>query len=129
MKQVVSLLLFLSAVFFSGSAQSVISYHTIQTDSLGYLIPWYNPDPGTSYDHDLSLIWNFWKNFPATGGVKDYMMDHSYSPTLQGNKVGGDQFAMALSSWALYYAYTGDTSIVNDMAYIANTYLAHSLSP
>ncbi len=41
--------------------------------------------------------------------------------------VGGDQFAMALSSWSLYYQYTGDTDLIKDMTYIADTYLANSL--
>lgn len=111
-----------------GSSQPVLVFHTIQTDSNGNLIPWYSPDPGISYDHDLQLIWNFWKNIPTSSGARLYMMDHSYSPTLQGNMVGGDQFAMALSSWALYYAYTGDTAVIENMTYIANTYLANSMS-
>jgi len=57
------------------------------------------------------------------------MTDHTYGgSTQQANMVGGDQFAMAMSSWNLYYAYTGDTTLVKDMAYIANTYLANSMS-
>jgi hypothetical protein len=56
------------------------------------------------------------------------MTDHSWNPNGASNKVGGDQFAMALSSWSLYYAYTGDTAVINNMKYIADTYLANSLS-
>lgn len=119
----------LSLLFFMcGNSQQVLVYHTIQTDSNGYMIPWYNPDPSVAYDHDLQLIWNFWKNIPTSSGTKYYMMDHSYSPNLQSNMVGGDQFAMAMSSWALYYAYTGDASLIDNMKYIADTYLANSLS-
>ena len=114
--------------FLCGRAQPVLVFHTIQTDSAGKLIPWFNADPGTSYDHDLQLIWNFWKNVPTNLGTKFYMTDHTYSPTLAANMVGGDQFAMALSSWSLYYQYTGDTSLIENMTYIANTYLANSLS-
>ncbi|HWB63897.1 MAG TPA: T9SS type A sorting domain-containing protein [Chitinophagales bacterium] len=121
-------LIIMAAITFTASAQ-VLVYHVIQKDSGGALIPWYSPNPGLSYDHDLQLIWNFWKNFPSTNGVKNYMTDHSYCGNQCGNKVGGDQFAMLLSSWALLYAYTGDTAIVNNMRYIADTYLAHSLSP
>src|ERR1043165_653443 len=43
--------------------------------------------------------------------------------------IGGDQFAMALSSWSQLYAYTGDEHIKQNMQFIADTYLAHSLSP
>jgi hypothetical protein len=123
-------LLTLCFLLFQGSqGQQVLVFHTIQTDSSGNLIPWYNADPGISYDHDLGLIWNFWKNIPSYLGTKFYMTDHTYGgSTQQANMVGGDQFAMAMSSWNLYYAYTGDTTLVKDMAYIANTYLANSMS-
>ena len=110
------------------NGQQVLVFHTIQTDNNGNMIPWYNPDPGISYDHDLQLIWNFWSNIPTSQGTRFYMMDHAYSPTLQGSMVGGDQFGMALSSWSLLYAYTGDTATIENMAYIANTYLSNSLS-
>ena len=112
----------------TGHAQQVLVFHTIQTDSSGNMLPWYNADPGIAYDHDLQLIWNFWNNIPTNQGVKYYMTDHTYSPTGAANMVGGDQFAMAMSSWALYYAYTGDTALVENMAYIANTYLANASS-
>jgi Secretion system C-terminal sorting domain len=115
-------------LYYRPDAQQVLVFHTIQTDSNGYMISWYNPDPGISYDHDLQLIWNFWNNIPTSLGTKFYMTDHSYAPTQQANMVGGDQFAMAMSSWGLYYAYTGDTALVENMAYIANTYLANSMS-
>ena len=120
----------LVSFFTTISAQQVLVYHDIVRDSNGNLIPWYSPDLATSYDHDLSLIWNLWKNYPTdSNGLKHYMTDHTYCTTGCDNMIGGDQFAMALSSWALLYAYTGDSSIINDMVYIANTYLAHSLTP
>src|SRR5579862_1652181 len=87
------------------SAQPTLVFHTIQTDSSGNMIPWYSASPGSSYDHCLGLIWNFWNNIPDSNGNKYYMMDHSYNNPLAGNMVGGDQFGMALSSWGLYYAY------------------------
>jgi len=123
--------LFVLASFFSiARSQQVLVYHDIVRDSSGNLIPWYSPDLATSYDHDLGLIWNLWKNYPTdSNGLKHYMTDHTYCPTGCSNMIGGDQFAMALSSWALLYAYTGDSSIISDMVYIANTYLAHSLTP
>ncbi|MCU0371462.1 MAG: hypothetical protein MUC31_08605, partial [Bacteroidales bacterium] len=38
-------------------------------------------------------------------------------------------FAMALSSWRLYYAYTGNERVKANMLFIADYYLSHSLSP
>lgn len=43
--------------------------------------------------------------------------------------IGGDQFAMALSSWRLYYAYTGDERVKENMKLIADYYLVHGFSP
>jgi len=42
--------------------------------------------------------------------------------------LGGDQINMALSSWTLLYQYTGDQSVVDNMKYLADEYLARSLS-
>ena len=118
------------SIFASVQAQNPLVFHNIIKDANGNLIPWYNTDLATSYDHDLSLIWNFWKNYPTnSNGLKYYMTDHTYCSGGCGNQIGGDQFAMALSSEGLLYAYTGDSTVINDMVYIANTYLAHSLTP
>ena len=127
MKNAFLSLLFLAIAGSFSQAQQLV-YHTIQKDSNGYLLPWYNPDPGTSYDHDLGLIWNYWNNIPDSAGIKFYMLDHSYSPTIQYNMIGGDQLAMAISSEELLYTYTGDTAVLNNMVYIANMYMANSLS-
>src|SRR6187402_844310 len=127
MKKIVYILLLTGSSFFAG-AQNLV-YHDIVKDNNGNLIPWYNANYGSSYNHCLQLIWNFWQNVDTCcGGHKLYMIDHTYSQQLQGNKLGGDQFAMALSSWALYYAYTGDTALIKDMVYIADTYINHGFS-
>lgn len=44
-----------------------LSYHEIRTDPGGKMAPWYDPDPTKSYDHCLSLVWNYWRQMP-----KDY---------------------------------------------------------
>jgi hypothetical protein len=112
------------------NAQTIV-YHEAVKDQNGKLISWYNANHGSSYEYCLQAIWNFWKQIPACcGNHKFYMIDHTWGgPQVQENKVGGDQFAMQLSSWALAYAYTGDSFFLNDMKYIADTYLAYSLSP
>ena len=43
--------------------------------------------------------------------------------------IGGDQFAMALSSWNLFYGYSGNEAVKEEMKFIADYYLTHSLSP
>jgi len=43
--------------------------------------------------------------------------------------IGGDQFSMALSSWNLLYGYSGHEAVKEEMKYIADYYLMHSLSP
>jgi hypothetical protein len=120
-------LFFLLSNFYCSAQLNV--YHPLQKDVNGVLIPWYHPtNHGTAYNHGLDLVWNFWKNIPTVYGYKYYMMDHTYATGGNANKIGGDQFAMVLSSWALYYAYTGDSALIKDMVYIADTYLDHSLS-
>lgn len=125
-------LLFMAAFLTCKSATSqTIVYHNAVTDQNGKLLPWYNANHGASYQFCLNTIWDFWKKIPTCcGNHKFYMIDHTWGgQQVQENKVGGDQFAMMISSWALAYAYTGDSFFVNDMQYIADTYLAYSLSP
>lgn len=112
------------------TAQTIV-YHEAVRDQNKNLIPWYNPNHGSSYQFCLNAITDFWKQIPTCcGNHKFYMIDHTWGGSqVQENKVGGDQFAMLISSWALLYAYTGDSFFVNDMKYIADTYLQYSLSP
>ncbi len=128
MKKIYLFSFIFSATFFISQAQ-LNGYHPIQKDTAGNIMPWYNPNHGSSYNDAINRVWNFWKNLPLNGnGHKYYMTDHSYSPGGSSNKVGGDQFAMALSSWTLFYAYSGDTDLVKDMVYIADHYLDNSMS-
>lgn len=129
MKQRLICGIILALLSFTARSQTTIVFHTAVQDSAGRLESWYSPNHGASYDHVLGLIWNFWQDIDTCcGGQKFYMIDHAYNNPVAGNMVGGDQFAMLLSSWALYYAYTGDTGLIKDMVYIADTYLANSLS-
>lgn len=114
-------------------------YHDIRVDAQGHIVPWYADEPGTAYDHVLGLLWrywrlmpNYWTNFPreyreryrATAGVKKYMVQR----TLDDIGIGGDQVAMVLDSWALYYAYTGDPEIVENMRYQVDLVMADGFS-
>lgn len=105
-------------------------HHQIKTDARGYILPWYSPDPGVAYDHCIMKVWEFWKNMKSCpNGVKYYLQHQVWQdPGEDPRGLGGDQLAMALSSWHLLYEYSGDPSLIENMEYIADYYLAHSLS-
>jgi len=42
--------------------------------------------------------------------------------------IGGDQISMALSSWQLLYQYSGNEAVKDNMKFMADYYLTHSLS-
>ena len=106
-----------------------IVYHPVRVDKRGDILPWYSADPGQSYDHVLHLVWDFWKNMPADSNGQKYYMNHQvWRPQHDKRGLGGDQVMMALSSWDLYYDYTGDESVIENMKYMADYYLTHSLS-
>jgi len=106
-----------------------IQYHPVRLDQNGNILPWYSSDPGESYDTVISLVWNFWKNMETdSNGLKYYMNHQVWRPEHDMRGLGGDQINMALSSWALLYRYTGDQSVIENMRYLADEYLARSLS-
>jgi len=129
------LLLLLFSVFVSSGlfAQQteVLIYHPIQTDKTGNIVPWYNADPAIAYDHDLKIVWDFWSNMRRDPNGLPYYMDHQvWNKTMDDPRgIGGDQFMMAMSSWRLYYAYTGDENVKDNLYFLAEYYLTHGLSP
>ena len=129
-----SLALVVAASLCRGAAASppeVLVYHPIQTDADGNILPWYDQDPGKSYDHVLGLVWQFWDRMRMDPNGLPYYMNHQvWNPDFDDPRgIGGDQLAMALSSWRLYYAYTGNERVKANMAFIADYYLSHGLSP
>jgi len=118
---------------FSAASQQkeVLIYHSIQTDKSGKIIPWFNANPGTSYSHVMGLVWNFWDTMRRDMNGLPYYMNHQvWNPDFNDPRgIGGDQFAMALSSWRLYYAYSGNERVKANMNFIADYYLTHGLSP
>jgi hypothetical protein len=106
-----------------------IQYHPVRIDNGGAILPWFSSNLGQSYDTCIMLVWNFWKNMETDStGLKYYMNHQVWAPNGDRRGLGGDQLAMALSSWRLLYAYTGDKALIDDMRYIADEYLARSLS-
>jgi hypothetical protein len=111
--------------------KEILIYHPIRTDKDGNILPWYDPDPAIAYDHDLYTIWNFWDTMRRDLNGLPYYMNHQvWNPNLNDPRgIGGDQFMMALSSWALLYDYTGNDKIKENMSFLAGYYLTHGLSP
>jgi hypothetical protein len=107
-----------------------IQYHSVRINKTdGSILPWFSSDPGSSYDTVLLLVWDFWNKMETdSNGLKYYMNHQVWKPEHDMRGLGGDQISMALSSWGLLYAYTGYQEIVENMRYIADTYLERSLS-
>jgi len=107
-----------------------IIYHPVRVDDQHNILPWFSRDLGKSYDHVLKQVWTFWKNMEIDANKMPYYMNHQvWSPGHDKRGIGGDQLMMALSSWDLYYNYTGDDSVLENMRLMADYYLANSLSP
>ncbi|HAQ17646.1 MAG TPA: hypothetical protein DCR40_00235 [Prolixibacteraceae bacterium] len=106
-------------------------YHNIVTDSEGHILPWYSPELGKSYDFVIGKVWNFWNTMRTDKNGLPYYMNHQVwrGDFNDRRGIGGDQFAMALSSWNLLYGYSGNEEVKEDMKFIADYYLTHSLSP
>ena len=107
-----------------------IQYHPVRISKTdGSILPWFSADKGTSYDTVLMLVWHFWNKMETdSNGLKYYMNHQVWKPEDDMRGLGGDQINMALSSWGLLYAYTGYPDIIENMRYIADTYLERSLS-
>jgi hypothetical protein len=107
-----------------------LGYHSIQVDSDSNILPWCNQDPGTSYDYVVGLVWNFWNNMRTGPNGLVYYLQHAVwvSSDEDARPIAGDQLAMALSSWSQLYSWTGDEGVKVNMVYLADYYLAHSLS-
>lgn len=110
--------------------EGFLVFHPIQTDADGKIIPWYSPDLGKSYNHVIRSVWEFWQTMRQDINGLPYYMNHQvWRPHNDPRGIGGDQLAMTLSSWTLLYQYTGDERIKENMKFIADYYLTHSLSP
>jgi len=107
-----------------------IQYHPVRVNKAdGSILPWFSSHKGASYDTVIKLVWHFWKNMEVdSNGLRYYMNHQVWRPEHDLRGLGGDQVNMALSSWGLLYAYTGNNEIIDNMKYIADTYLERSLS-
>jgi hypothetical protein len=110
--------------------KEILIYHPIETDKHGKIVPWYDENPGKSYGHVIGLVWGFWDNMRTDFNGLPYYMNHQvWNPNFNDPRgIGGDQFAMALSSWRLYYPYSGNEKVKANMCFIADYYLSHGFS-
>jgi len=124
-------LMVVTAILFSAGARAeTLIYHEIKTDASGKIAPWFGSGPSEAYDHDLRLLFDFWKNMrKCPNGVPMYLQHQVWTSGKEDPRgLGGDQIAMALSSWNLLYGYLGDTSVRDNMVYMADYWIAHGFS-
>ena len=116
--------------YYDQTREGFIVFHPVRLDSGSKLLPWYSDDIAMSYDYVITAVWNFWDTMRRDLNGLPYYMNHQvWRPVNDPRGVGGDQFAMALSSWQLLYQYSGNEKIKENMKFIADYYLSHSMSP
>lgn len=130
-KPVITCISLLLAIQLFCQQNDILIYHPIQTDKSGKIISWYDDNNGKSYNHIINIVWNFWDNMRMDMNGLPYYMNHQvWNQEFNDPRgIGGDQFAMALSSWRLYYAYSGNERVKANMCFISDYYLTHGLSP
>jgi len=117
-------------MYYDKTKDGFLVFHEIKTDANGNILPWYSDNPGIAYDHILNLVWNFWDTMRADLNGLPYYMNHQvWREENDRRGLGGDQLNMALSSWRLWYMYSGNEKVKENMKFIADYYLSHSLSP
>ncbi len=138
-RKITALLLALTASLATATAQTpyydqtkegFLVFHPIRTDAQGKILPWYADELGKSFDFVVKATWEFWISMRSDFNGLPYYLNHQvWRPQNDPRGLGGDQLAMALSSWQLLYQYTGDERVKENMKLIADYYLTHSLSP
>lgn len=105
-------------------------YHDIKVDQSGKIIPWFSQEPGKACDNAIMSVWHFWDTMRIDMNGLPYYMNHQvWKPGVNDTRgIGGNQVQMALSSWRLLNMYSGDERIKENMKFMAEYYLSHSLS-
>jgi hypothetical protein len=114
--------------------------HKVVLDKEGKIIPWTTPQ-AKAYDVFLRRRWDFVKHAPASPGPEprsrypQYYFYCAYRPK-EGNLVPdtwmndvGEKIPNWLESARLYYAYTGDTSVMRIAEDLVNYALEHGTTP
>lgn len=115
--------------------------HPVVLDDQGKIVPWYKP-ASMAYDNFIRKRWNFIKtnvpNSPGPSPRSDYPMYYFYCayrakngqlvPDTWMNDLG-EKIPNWFESARLYYAYTGDTSVMTIVENLADYTLHHGISP
>ncbi len=117
--------------YFDQTRDGFLVAHPIKTDAAGHIVSWVSDDPATAFDFVIKTVWTFWDAMRRDMNGLPYYMNHQvWRPDINDRRgIGGDQLQMALSSWTLLYQYTGNEKIKENMKFMADYYLSHSLSP
>ncbi len=123
-------LAFAQTMRYDKTAEGFLVFHPIATDTAGKIIPWCATKPEVAYDSIINKLWDFWDNMRMDKNGLPYYMNHQvWLPNNNDRRgLGGDQMAQALSSWQLLYQYTGNERVKDNMRFIADYYITHSLS-
>ncbi len=120
-----------TAINYDSTQEGKLVFHNIKTDTKGNILPWYSPDLGKSFDDVIHRTWHFWDTMRVDMNGLPYYMNHQVwrDKTNDPRGLGGDQLQMAMSAWQLLYMYTGNERVKENMKFLADYYLTHSLSP
>lgn len=112
------------------TAEGFLVFHPIKTDKAGKIIPWINDKPSQAYTQIIHKLWNFWDTMRVDYNGLPYYMNHQvWLPVNNdGRGLGGDQMSQAISSWQLLYQFTGNERVKENLKFIAEYYVTHSLS-
>jgi hypothetical protein len=140
MKQI---LLMLSIILISCQSQkrvvtdTIFCTHKVVLDDQQKIVPWYSPE-GHAFDHFLRLRWDFIKNrVPAAPGPEPrskYPIYYFYSAFITRNDSIlpdhwmndiGEKIPNWFENARLYYAYSGDSSVMKIMRDFADYTLIH----
>lgn len=122
-------------------ADTIFCTHKVVLDSQLKILPWYKPQE-MSYDHFLRLRWDFTKtkvpNSPGPEPRSSYpqyyfydgffMKDGAIVPDYWMNDIG-EKIPNWFENARLYYAYTGDSSVMKIVKGLIDYTLEHGTSP
>ncbi|MCF8359711.1 MAG: hypothetical protein K9H26_13200 [Prolixibacteraceae bacterium] len=124
----------------SNTKQDTFCGHPLVLDDQQKILPWYQPQEN-AYDHFLHLRWNFIKtkvpNSPGPAPRSYYPQYYFYCAFVNNNgKIEPDSWmndvGEKLPNWfenaRLYYAYTGDSSMMSIVRDMMDYYMAHGTS-
>ncbi len=121
---------------FDGSAHAAsLNGHRVVLDNFGKIIPW-TQNPADGYDRVMFLSWDLLKNkipLDPTNGLKVIYTHSEYNPgdlsgtTWPNNPAGKN--AMLADAALLYYAYSGDHEVINEVVGLLNHQLSSGSSP